>query len=539
MALDLEKNMIPHIELKEISKHFKAVIANDHVNMKVEKGTIHGVIGENGAGKSTTMKILYGLYKPDGGEILLNGKSVHWKTPRDAIRHGIGMVHQHFMLAKPYSALDNIILGDEPARFFGDTWLLDCFDIIHRQRAKNKLEKIMEETGLYVDLKMPIERLPVGIQQRVEILKLLYRDAQTLILDEPTAVLTPQEVDELFQTLLKMKENGKTILIITHKLREVLAFTNNITVFRQGRVTGNLPTKEATQESLAELMVGRKVMLKIDVPRLEPQIRKPVLHIDQVTVYDKHGGAKPKLNKINMSIASHEIVGIAGVEGNGQSELLQLVCHPLETLKTGDHFYGSGKLSILGKEATHKNIAEIKSWNVGIVSEDRQKDAILMDSPLDENFLLGFYNDPRYVKHGIIQYKALRRDTLQTIQNFDVRPQAVWNRCGGLSGGNQQKFVIGREFWRQPEFMVVAHPTRGVDVGAIEFIHTKLVEARNKGVGILLVSSELDEIISLSDRILVMYDGSIVKEFKRDEADESKIGFYMGGGKDSYEGGHV
>ncbi len=507
------------VELRGLTKRFRHVVANAGVDLRVEPGTIHGVIGENGAGKSTAMKMLYGLYAPDEGQILVDGKVCSWRTPQDAIRAGIGMVHQHFMLAGPYTALDNILLGAEPSPSWAG-FLPRSLRPVDRSAARARLQKLSEQYGLPVDLDAPIERLPVGIQQRIEILKLLYREARVLILDEPTAVLTPQEVIALFENLRKLKAEGKTIIIITHKLKEVMSFTEKVTVFRAGRVTGEVETAKTSPQELANLMVGRKVVLSVEVPP-QPPLGPPVLELDSVALDRRHG----KLDGVSLQVRAGEVVGIAGVEGNGQSELMQAILHPRDP-----GCRSSGKVRVLGQDVTANTTAEIKDLGVGLVPEDRHQEGLLLERPMTENFLLGLQRSPRFASGGFIRQDELEQACRNAIREYDVRPAAIDLELGRFSGGNQQKVVIAREFERKPRFLIAAQPTRGVDVGAIEFIHQRILRARTEGAGVLLVSSELDEVLALSDRILVFYDGRVAGEFKRGECTEREIGLLMGGG---------
>ena len=505
------------VEFENVSKTFGDTVANDGITFSVRAGTIHGIIGENGAGKSTAMKLLYGLYRPDGGEgpsrpgkIRVNGKEVHFRSPLDAIAAGIGMVHQHFMLAGPYTVLDNIILGAEPRGRFGQ---------VDRAAARAKLSAIAKKYGLEVPFDRPVERVPVGVQQRIEILKALYRGCEILILDEPTAVLTPPEVEKLLTNLRRLTAEGKTILIITHKLKEVLAFTDHVTVFRQGKVSGELPTAEANVQKLADLMVGRKVSLSLDVPARAPGA--PVLEVKDLCA---NRGGVSVLSDVALTVRGGEIVGVAGVEGNGQSELLEALFHSAEK-----GVIESGSIRILGEEVTGRSASRILRMGVGFVPEDRHEQGLLLDRSVEDNFILG--QQSAYAWYGWLRKRWIRAGIARAISTFDIRPRRVDLKIRGLSGGNQQKVIIAREFEKDPKVLVVAQPTRGVDVGAIEFIHGRILKAREGGVGVLLVSSELDEILQLADRIVVLYSGRVVAEFRRGEADEKRIGQVMGGGK--------
>jgi general nucleoside transport system ATP-binding protein len=502
----------PAFELRGLAKQFGSVLANEGVNLRVAAGTIHGIIGENGAGKSTTMKLLYGLLRPDAGEIFVSGKSCVWKSPADAIARGIGMVHQHFMLAGPYSALDNILLGAEPFH-----WRM-----IDRKGARARLAALARQYGLPVDWECPVEQLSVGIQQRVEILKLLYREASILILDEPTAVLTPHETNELFANLRKLRAEGKTVLLVTHKLKDVMSFTDRVTVFRAGKVTGEVETVRTNPQELANLMVGRKVMLNIAVPPAHPR-PECALEAKGLSLAGP-AGSRPRLSNISFSVRCGEIVGIAGVDGNGQSELLQGLLHPRDP-----QCRTSGSVHFLGEDVTGWTPYRIRDLGVAVIPEDRLQEGLLLDRPVSENFLLGLQRSPAFGRAGFLDLRSLARAASSAAADYDVRPPDLNLPAGKLSGGNQQKLIVAREFQRQPRLLIAAQPTRGVDVGATEFIHIRIVRARNEGAGVLLVSSELDEILNLSDRILVMFEGRIAAEFRRGEVTERELGLKMGG----------
>ncbi|MBC7387553.1 MAG: ABC transporter ATP-binding protein [Cryobacterium sp.] len=500
------------VEFRKVSKSFGDLKANDEISFQVSRGSIHGIIGENGAGKSTAMKLLYGLYRPDadGGEIQVRGKKIDFRSPLDAIRFGIGMVHQHFMLAGPYSVLDNIILGAEPGSKLGP---------IDRNSARVKLKALSEKYGLSVPLDSPVEKLAVGVRQRVEILKALYRECEILILDEPTAVLTPPEVSNLLENLRKLKAEGKTILIITHKLKEVMSFADEVTVFRAGKVSGGLSIGDASLQKLADLMVGRSVRLTLDVPAREPE-KNSVLEVKGISA--RRSGVSV-LKSVSFSVFGGEIVGVAGVEGNGQSELLESLFHAAEA-----GVIDEGSVKILGENVASLSTAKILSLGVGYVPEDRHEQGLMLDRSVEDNFILG--QQANYAWYGWLRKRWIRAGVARAMEAFDIRPRRIDLKIRGFSGGNQQKVIIAREFEKNPKCLVVAQPTRGVDVGAIEFIHGRILQARAEGVGVLLVSSELDEILQLSDRILVIYAGEIVAEFKRGEADENRIGGVMGGG---------
>lgn len=513
------------VELRGIAKTFGSVVANRNINLSVKKGSIHGIIGENGAGKSTAMKILYGQYRPDGGQIFIHGEARKWRSPQDAVEAGVGMVHQHFMLAGPYTVLDNIILGSEPKKIAP----LGTLSPLTRTAAAAKLHSIMSQYSLPVDLDAFIEDLPVGMQQRVEILKLLYRNANILILDEPTAVLTPLEIDALFTNLKKLAAEGKTILIITHKLGEVLAITETVTVFRAGEVTGNVRTAETSAQQLANLMVGRNVVLHVEAPP-QKELGAPVVEIKNVTLA-RTAKAKPFLKDLDLTIRRGEIVGIAGVEGNGQSELIRLLTSPQKFLKSNVSQRLDAKMSVLGFEGNGATTVKLRQSGLAVIPPDRHAQGLLLERNLKENYLLGQQHHKRFSRFGFIQTKNLAAEVERALKEFDVRPALPDAHVGGLSGGNQQKLIIAREFATPPAFLIAAEPTRGVDVGAIEFIHHRLFEARQNGTGILLISSELEEILTLSDRILVMYGGQFNAHFVRGQCDEKTLGVYMGGGK--------
>ncbi|MEN9722525.1 MAG: hypothetical protein RJB38_511 [Pseudomonadota bacterium] len=508
------------IELLRISKSFGSgdsqVIANADVSIVARVGSIHAIVGENGAGKSTAMKVLFGMQTPDAGEIRVRGKVHTWRNPTEAMGAGIGMVHQHFMLSGPDTVLENVVLGCEGVR----SWKPIDF-----ARAREKLLDLAARYSMPVDPDARIEDLPVGIQQRVEILKLLYRDARVLILDEPTAVLTPQEIESFFANLRRLRDEGRTILIITHKLKEVLALSDEVTVLRQGRSVGTIVTEKASAELLAEWMVGRKVVLEVEsgkAPTLGPvRFRADRLRLDS---------GRSKLKDVSFQVRGGEIVGIAGVEGNGQSEILRAILSP-----SLPSVLESGQVEILGQDVTRWSSSRIRSMRVGIIPEDRHRDAMVLSESVESNLLLGLQRHPRFVREipffgGWIRHRALRSALERAWQEYDLRPRRAGIAGRGLSGGNQQKLVIAREFEHDPEFLVAAHPTRGVDVGAIEWIHRKLLSARDAGAGILLVSSELDEILALSDRILVVFDGAVVGEYSRGGVTLQELGLAMSGG---------
>ena len=517
------------VEMRGVAKAFGACVANRDVTIRVERGTVHAVVGENGAGKSTCMKMLYGLYRPDCGEILIHGKARAWRSPRDAIAAGLGMVHQHFMLAGPYTGLDNIILGDEPSQGFW-RWLPAAWRPIDRSQARRRLQELMAAYHLQVDLDVPVETLPVGVQQRLEILKLLYRGVDILILDEPTAVLTPQEVDEFFTNLCRLKDQGKTIIVITHKLGEVLRYADDVTVLRRGATVAERPVAGMTAPELAELMVGRVVHLQV-APPPSPKLGAEQLRLAKVTMGQR--GEKPKLADLSLVVRSGEIVGIAGIEGNGQSDLLRLLLDPgryLHRASLGQRITAKGEINVLGRDVSSFRAKALRALGLGVVPEDRCQQGLLLSQSLWTNFLLGVQRMPRFGRFGFIRRRQVTSALAAAIKAFDVRPADQQQIASGLSGGNQQKLIIAREFIGDPRLFICAQPTRGVDVGSIEFIHQRILDARAGGTAVLLISSALEEVMALADRILVFYDGKIVQEFRRGEADEARIGHFMGGG---------
>lgn len=516
------------IEFKNLSKSFGDLYANRDINLQVRSGSIHAIIGENGAGKSTAMKMLYGLYRPDSGEILVRGEKCNWRSPHDAIAAGIGMVHQHFMLAEPFTVLENILVGTE-AGDSSERHIFSSLAVIDRKGARKKLELVSAQYGLKVDWDARVEDLSVGIHQRIEILKLLYRNANILILDEPTAVLTPQETTELFVQLRKMRDEGKTILIITHKLKEVMELAEEATVFRAGQVVGHRRVADSSVGDLANLMVGRDVVLR---PPAQPDAKlgSTFLSVRKLSLRTSAAQSSKKiLSDLDFEIKSGEILGIAGVEGNGQSELLSLLMQPRDYQSRI-----SGEIEILDHKtltatksmATH----EIKKLGVGAVPEDRLREGLLLNQPVVESFLLGYETRPPFSHNGVLDQRSVLGAMTEVIERYDIRPRKTDIPAGKLSGGNQQKVIIAREFREGPKLLIIAQPTRGVDVGAIEFIHSQILAARARGAAILLVSSELEEVMALSDRILVFFEGKITARFSRAEADERTLGYYMGGG---------
>lgn len=497
------------LELKNIKKAFGDCVANEDVSLTVHKGTIHAIVGENGAGKSTAMKIVYGFYTSDGGEISLNGRAVTIRNPHDAIALGIGMVHQHFMLVDTMTVAENIILGAET----GSAASLDL------EKANADIQALSDELKLGVDPRSTIEDLSVGQQQRVELLKALYRNADTLILDEPTAVLSPQEVEEFFAILRRMKEQGKTIIIITHKLDEVLAISDEVTVMRDGKTVGHVKTAETSAKDLARMIVGRDVLLRVEKTEASPTAT--VLEVKDLRVGGKHGAS---LNGVSFSVKAGEIVGVAGIEGNGQTELIEALAGLAKP--------SGGSVEFDGRNVTNCSARELKELGIAHVPEDRHKRGLLLSSALTENSILGVhYRPPITASSGLMSASAIGKRCGEIIDNFDVRPGDSSQSAKSLSGGNQQKLIIGREFGLNPKLLLVSQPTRGVDIGAIEFIHKKLIGLRDAGSAVLLVSAELEEVTALADRLLIIREGKIVGEVDPKTASTEDIGLLMTGGE--------
>jgi general nucleoside transport system ATP-binding protein len=497
------------LELKNITKTFGSVVANDNVSIRIEKGTIHAIVGENGAGKSTIMRVAYGFYTADSGEIFVDGKAVQIKNPHDAIALGIGMVHQHFMLVDTMTVAENIILGAET----GGAANLDL------EKANNDILALSNELRLGVNPRAFIEDISVGAQQRVELLKALYRNAELLILDEPTAVLTPQETEEFFGILRRMREQGKTIIIITHKLEEVLAISDFVTVMRDGKIVGNVKTTETSAKDLARMIVGRDVLLQVE--KTDAQPKESVLTVENLSVRNAHGDA---LDKVSFHVRAGEIVGIAGIEGNGQTELIEAVAGLVANSNQG------GTIQFEGKEITNLSARRRKELGIAHIPEDRHKRGLLLDSDLEENSILGVHYRPPVTAGGFLNASTIATRTKEIIERFDVRPPNPQLSARALSGGNQQKLIIGREFGLNPKLLLVSQPTRGVDIGAIEFIHRKLIALRDAGTAVLLVSAELEEVTALADRLLVIRKGKIVGEVNPKETSNEEIGLMMTSG---------
>jgi len=500
------------VELRNINKYFPLVVANDDVTFLVQKGEIHALVGENGAGKSTLVNILYGLLRPDSGTIAVNGQPAEFADPGDAIDHGIGMVHQHFMLIPPLTVAENVVLGREPTKY----------GFVDINLANKTVRDLSEKYGLKVDPKAKVETLSVGIEQRIEIIKVLYRGAEILILDEPTAVLVPQEVDELFEILRSLKDQGKTIIFITHKLQEVMAISDRVTVMRRGKVVDTVATDETSRQEIATMMVGRQVLFRVE--RKDAQPGKEVLRIEDLHALDNK--QLPALRGISFSVREREILGIAGVEGNGQTELVEVL--------TGLRKAEKGMVKLDGLVVTNFNARSVKEKGIGHIPEDRHRRGLILDYTVAQNTVLGIHYRIPYVKRrglDVINFGPIKEKAERLIQEFDIRPPDQKNLAGNLSGGNQQKVIVAREFDQDPKCLVAAQPTRGIDVGSIEFIHERLLQARDAGKAVLLISADLEEILSISDRIAVIYEGKIVGIMEPHEADEESLGLMMTGGK--------
>lgn len=497
------------LEMKNIKKEYGNFVANNGIDFSLKKGEVHAIVGENGAGKTTLMKILYGMEKPTSGKIIIDDKERYFKGPSDAIDYGIGMIHQHFMLFHSLTVAENIVIGNEPCKSI-------LFD---KEKSNKKITDLCEKYRIFVDPKMKISECSVGLQQKVEILKVLYRDTQVIIMDEPTAALTPIGVKELLETIKFLAGQGKSIILITHKLQEVMEVSDRITVIRNGVVTGTLDAKNTNVEELSRLMVGR------DLKALKPNACTPgktVLSIENLFIKGNKG--KPVIDHLTFNIREGEIVGIAGVSGNGQSELIQAI----SGLKAVD----SGSVCIYGKELRGRSVRSIREAGLAHIPEDRYQCGVAENGNLMDNILMSYqYLDPSVQKHGILNLKRIRSLAKEKIESYKVKTDSEERKAGSLSGGNLQKLIVARELGQETPFIIAAEPTRGVDIGSIQFIHAELLKRRESGSAILLVSSELSEIITLSDRVLVMYEGKILGELSGEKATKEEIGLLMAGGR--------
>ncbi len=500
--------MPPVLELKGITKRFPGVLANDHIDLTLEEGKVLALLGENGAGKSTLMNVLYGLYTPDEGEIFVRGQKVDIHGPGDAIALGIGMVHQHFMLVPVLTVTENVMLGMESIK---NKLFLD------REVAAKRIHEISEQYGLDVDPYAMVGDLPVGIQQRVEIIKLLYRQADILILDEPTAVLTPQEVHGLFQVIRSLLAKGKSIIFISHKLKEVLEISDSIVVLRGGRIAGSALPQESNERSLASLMVGREVILTVAKEKAQP--KEPVLEVKNLRVMGE--GAHVVVRDVSFDVRAGEIVGVAGVQGNGQTELVESL--------TGLRPAQGGAVRLLGKDVTHASPRVITEAGTSHVPEDRQRDGLVLSYPIADNLIMNTYYLPPIARGVVLQEAAIKERAERLVAEYDVRTPSIMTPVGSLSGGNQQKVIVARELSRPDQLVIASQPTRGLDVGSIEYIHSQLIRKRDEGAAVLVVSAELDEILSLADRIVVMFEGRIMDIVPIEKATREDIGLLMAG----------
>ncbi|MBE6617953.1 MAG: ABC transporter ATP-binding protein [Ruminococcaceae bacterium] len=497
--------------MRNITKEFPGIIANDNITLQLKRGEIHALLGENGAGKSTLMSVLFGLYQPEKGEILKNGEVVTIKDPNDANALGIGMVHQHFKLVDVFTVLDNIILGVEP----------NTAGFLKKKQARQKVINLSKTYGLNIDPDALVENITVGMQQRTEILKMLYRDNEILIFDEPTAVLTPQEIDELMSVMRGLAKEGKSILFITHKLNEIMAVADRCTVLRKGKYIGTVNIADTTKEELSNMMVGRDVKFVVDKDEAKP--KDVVLEVEGMCVKDSRG-KKDAVHDVSFQVREGEIVCIAGIDGNGQTEFV----HALTGLSKVD----SGTIKLLGEDITAKSIRYRNTHGISHIPEDRHKHGLVLDYSLEENMVLQRYFEPQFEKNGFIRFDAVRNYANDLIDRFDVRSgQGAITSARSMSGGNQQKAIVAREMDRDHKLLVAVQPTRGLDVGAIEYIHNQIVKSRDSGTAVLLISLELDEVMSLSDRILVMYEGEIVGEVDPKTTTVQELGLYMAGAK--------
>ena len=499
------------IEMQGITKRFPGIVANDNITLQLRKGEIHALLGENGAGKSTLMSVLFGMYQPEEGVIKKNGEVVKINDPNDATRLGIGMVHQHFKLIEVFTVLDNIILGAETTKL----------GFLQKREARKKVEELSQKYGLKVDLDAKVEDITVGMQQRTEILKMLYRDNEVLIFDEPTAVLTPQEIEELMEIMRGLREEGKSILFISHKLNEIMEVSDRVTVLRKGRYVGTVDTASTTQEELSRMMVGRPVQLVVEKDTARPA--EPVLTVENLSVPSRLY-KRDAVKNVSFTARAGEIVCIAGIDGNGQTDLVYAI--------TGLEKPSGGKITLCGHDVTHAPIQARSDAGMSHIPEDRHKHGLILDFTLEQNLVLQRFEEPQFQRHGFIRFDQTRNYAERLIEQFDVRSgQGPLTIARSMSGGNQQKAIVAREIDRDKPLIVAVQPTRGLDVGAIEYIHAELVKLRDEGKAVLLVSLELDEVMNLSDRILVMYEGQIVGQFDPKETTVEELGLYMAGAK--------
>jgi len=500
------------LELRDICKHFGNVLANDHVNIKVEKGTVHSIVGENGAGKTTLMNILYGLYQQTSGDVLIDGKIVKIESPADAIELGIGMIHQHFKLIPAMTVAENVMLGEEPVT---GTLFLDM------KKLNKQTRELSDQYGLAVDPTSLVSDISVGIRQRVEILKALYRNANILILDEPTALLTPQETEDLFRIIERLRKDGKTILFISHKLKEIMQISDNVTVLRDGKVIDTVAKKDTGEVQLARLMVGRDVFLKPAAPT--KNIGEPILRVENLTAVNIFH--RKVLNDISFDVRAGEVLGFAGIDGNGQTELVKALIG-LQPLTRG-------KISLRDREITHLSVKKMRGAGIGVIPEDRLKEGLVEDFSVQENLCLGLQRVEPFSKGGFIDWNCVRDNANQLVEKFDIRTPNIDHKARLLSGGNQQKVIVAREIFHAPDTIIAAQPTRGLDIAATDFVHEQLIMQRDAGKAVLLFSLSLDEIMLLSTRIAVIYKGAIVTIVNKDETTPENLGLMMLGG--SYE----
>lgn len=499
------------IEMLHITKEFPGIIANDDITLQLKKGEIHALLGENGAGKSTLMSVLFGLYKPEKGKILKNGQEIEINDPNDANKYGIGMVHQHFKLVDVFTVLENIILGVEP----------NNHGFLLKKEAAKKIKALSNKYNFNIDINEKVENITVGMQQRVEILKMLYRENEILIFDEPTAVLTPQEIDELMQIMRDFAKEGKSILFITHKLNEIMAVADRVTVLRKGKYIGTVNVKDTTKEELSKMMVGRSVSLQVSKKVAKPE--DVVLNVKNID-YVNHETHKHSVKNVSFCVRKGEILCVAGIEGNGQTDLVYCI--------SGLSKPKSGTITMNNVDITKAPVRERSMLGISHIAEDRHKHGLILDYSLEKNLVLQRYKEPQFQKHGFINKKAIRKYANELIEQYDIRSgQGPITLARSMSGGNQQKAIVAREIEKKHDLLIAVQPTRGLDVGAIEYIHKQIVKDRDNGAGILLVSLEIDEVMSLADRIIVMYEGEIVGELDPKKTTVSELGLYMAGAK--------